>query len=136
MQTKPVLQSLFGVAGTSRSRLQIVLWWEKRRLIYNAVLLLTLIISGLLITLFDSLPPKPAELLDYEAFSAIILIFLANFFYTFGWIVDLASSLFAGHDSPTLGPRLLKIGLVFSVIVAVLPAAGRLMAWFLRLSQG
>jgi hypothetical protein len=55
------------------------------------------------------------------ALSAIFFGIMANIFYTSGWIVEGMLLAIRKHGSETIGPRLFKLGLVFSLVLAPLP---------------
>jgi len=58
---------------------------------------------------------------------------LANFFYTGGWITELAFNAWWGNDPPRIGPILFRQGLIFAVGVTLLPVALAALGWGARL---
>jgi hypothetical protein len=116
------------------SWLEIIEWWESRRVFYNLVLVLVGMAGVFLMLLCGVL----AELLVGEAigipdgpilvpFGAIAFGFLANVFYTGGWIAELLLSKFK-HDRNTnvFGVRAFRLGVKFSIFITLFPA---LLAW-------
>jgi len=87
----------------------------------------------ILVMVAGSAAVKPG--VDFEEplvmlFGPFIYAFLANFFYTLGWIVDI--TFFRG----TPRPRLYKAGLVFSVVLTALPGLWAVVAWLITVHTG
>jgi len=104
------------------SRWSIIVWWEKRRLAYNAIVGGVGLICLMLFLVVMSSPKMTAPGEDaVEPFAVMLAPIAANFCYTAGWIFELAVSLLGEENSRKLGPTLLKVGLVFSLIVVAIP---------------
>jgi hypothetical protein len=106
--------------GPARS----VLWWEFRRIPVNLLIavygVLALVIFYVAITTSGKLPPGDDAV---EPIAIIAAPFVFNLCYTLGWLVEApARSLYPGL-SPRFGPRLLMLGLGFSLCVITVPAA-------------
>ena len=99
---------------------QVIRWWELRRVLYNAVLLVigAAAMFGTL-WLIDKLNP------DADIGTPMLGVFLyaliANFCYTMGWIIELVAR---GRDpvaARQLGQRMFQVGMVFSCVMTSLP---------------
>ena len=102
---------------TERKWYHVILWWELRRILYNIILLL----SGILGILCLTLVVNGAG--DFISGLTIIgFVFTANFFYTFGWIVELFIRLFNKHKANLFGIKLFKIGFIIAICSGFLPA--------------
>ncbi|MFT5253897.1 MAG: hypothetical protein ACI87N_002950 [Flavobacteriales bacterium] len=113
---KKLLNKIFSHKLTDRNWYHVIGWWEIRRFVFNAVLLLFGLIS-LLIFLF---------VLKFDAniihpFTPIAFGLLANFFYTFGWVTELLIRLFSKSKATSFGIKSFKIGLVISIVLTFLP---------------
>jgi hypothetical protein len=103
-----------------RGPLDVIWWWERRRLTYN----LTVGAAGLLslITMVTLSPAPPSVMRDFGfLLGAGIYGVLANGCYTLGWVVDLAFRRLLGIRAPDVAPVLLRYGFVFSVGLSLLP---------------
>ncbi len=103
-----------------RSVLQIILWWELRRILYNLVVgftgLLGLVLSDFAIIKFI------IENGDDPPGIGPVTVFLMNVSYTAGWVVEVTFRR-AHDDTPAwVGPLLFKIGLVFSMVLVLMPS--------------
>jgi hypothetical protein len=61
---------------------------------------------------------------------------LANVAYTGGWVVELLVRLIRRDRYPHLGPMLLKLGLVFTLVVVLLPPVASGAALLARCATG
>ncbi|MGB7729613.1 MAG: hypothetical protein WBL50_16405 [Candidatus Acidiferrum sp.] len=109
------------------------MWWESRRFRFNLYVGIVGVASWLLVLIAGSAAVKPG--VDFEETIAmligpIVYGFLANFFYTLGWIVDTTS-----YDG-TPRTRLYKAGIVFSVVLTTLPGVWAVVAWCITLITG
>ena len=122
---------LFAVPPGERSVSDVIFWWERRRFIYNALVLgigfSSLIALYLLMSASGAL--KNGEDLE-EPLAILAAPFLINICYTGGWIAELACRLVIRGDSETMrkmrrdiGPTLLALGLIFSGFVILFPTA-------------
>jgi hypothetical protein len=103
-----------------RSFWAILWWWERRRLSYN-LFLATIAIPAflLLIVLVLLLPSGDGDLGDPLLAVFAIPVF-ANICYTAGWLVEGVLLLRAPKDPD--GPTLMRAGLAFSAVVALVPS--------------
>jgi len=105
------IDSVWGIIG----------WWERRRVPYNLFLVAVGLPSLLLFywTMTASGVVAPGE--DaVEPLAVIAAPVLANVAYTFGWIVE-GIGRNRSWVSPS-GPRLMRMGLWFSLFVMLFPA--------------
>jgi len=114
---------MFSVPGEPRSLLGIIGWWELRRIPYNIIVgsvgVCSLVLFFVFITHCDVLEPgEDAE----EPIVIILAPFLINVCYTGGWFVEIVSRFILRERVERLGPLLLKLGLGFSLLVALLPS--------------
>jgi len=109
-----------------------VAWWEARRIVFNAAVLVAGIVTIIVIELIGDHYAHPGE--DVEEPVAIIFGVIAygigaDVAYTIGWISELLWS--GGDTSRTeqVRPRVFTIGLLFSVGLTLLPAVLIPLAW-------
>lgn len=105
------MSKIFGIKKLERTRFQIILWWEIRRIIFNIFLLL-IIFGGLKII---GLNVSEVEMGNGDYFVFLILIgflFILNILYTFGWISELFRK-----RSLTFAPKLFKNIILLSVLL-------------------
>ena len=113
------LANLLSVKNEQRSSFDILLWWELRRIPFNAILIITLIIGlkVLGIHFFEM------EMGDGEYFIFLMLvgfIVLCNIAFSFGWFIEMLRD-----RNSTYAPKAFKLAILLSVsgiavIVAVL----------------
>jgi len=116
-------RDLFARNRDANSFKRIFFWWEKRRLHYNMILLVVGICSYLVYWhLFDLYAPDPADDGMFPGLGIIVCGFVANVLYTLGWVVESALLLASSRRGlPFFGRLFYIIGLVFSVLLAMLP---------------
>jgi hypothetical protein len=102
-----------------------IVWWEIRRVPYNAVLAILGVITISAVLRIGSHFVVPGE--DVEEplgliVGAVLYGFAANVFYTLGWISEL---LWSGGDTSRTEPFrkcVFSLGLIVSCVVTLLPA--------------
>lgn len=99
----------------ARSAWSVVGWWESRRLVYNAAVGATGVVTLAVAAALGD-PPIAALL-----FVPIVYGVMANVCYTLGWIADLALRRWLGPRAESVGPVLLRYGFVFSIGLTLLP---------------
>jgi len=101
-----------------RSNKEIIRWWETRRTVYNAIML----VAGL-ITIILAVSLGEISLPDTINALPPVLIFAisANLFYTLGWIVEITCARFISNKEvlQKTGPVLFIAGLSLSVLFTV-----------------
>jgi len=102
-----------------RGPLQVIGWWERRRLMYNvsvgAAGVLTLAVGAALGVL-----PLPGTM-PGEIMGVILYGLLANVCYSMGPVADLVLRRILGIRAPDVAPVLFRYGFVFSVGLTLLP---------------
>jgi len=121
--TKPWVKTLFEPAKDPSSFPNIVKWWELRRIAFNVLVGAVGIVSFIVnLWLWTTYIQKPNEDDGFgPVVPAIVFGILANFFYTSGWIVEGLALAIRKRGSPEIGPRLFKLGLGSSLVLASLP---------------
>lgn len=111
-----------------------IIWWEKRRPYFNALLLVAGIVAIAIVELVGDRLVKPGEDIE-EPFGLIIgavaFAIGANVCYSLRWVTEL---LWSGGDTSkteSLRPRIFRMGVWFSVAVTFLPAVATFFAWSL-----
>lgn len=111
----------------------IVAWWEKRRLAYNVAVGGAGLFSIGVGLVVGMLPPDPGWIQGPPLPVVLVFGVMANLCYLFGPAAEiLVEKLWGGRVLPT-GPALYRIGLTFSVGLALLPTLLVLMAWVARI---
>ncbi len=117
------LHWLFAPVSNEASKRDIWLWWEKRRLIYN----LLVIITGLVCTaacpfflIHSGHLSGGEDLIEPIALIAAVTVgpVIWNCAYCLGPILDIAAF---PQNGRSIGPELLKLGMVFSVLLLSFP---------------
>jgi hypothetical protein len=97
----------------------IVGWWEKRRLFYNVAVgsagLVTMIPATAIVSILEG------RLVLEPWIGALIFGVMANVCYCFGPLVEILIAKMWGRTVLPTGPALYRMGLTFSVGLALLP---------------
>lgn len=121
--TTPLLHRLFAAPAGERSAVDVILWWEVRRIAYNAVMAVVGL-AGLLA--FIALINASGELQPgedaVEPLALLAVPIVANICYTAGWVMELTVRA-TGIRSNRTGPQLFAAGMMFSCAVVWIPAA-------------
>src|SRR5882757_4499720 len=101
-----------------------IIWWEKRRIPFNLIVLVAGLASGLVIELIGSQLVDPGE--DVEEplgmlFGVIGYAMAANICYSLGWITELLWSWGDTSCTETLRPKVFRIGVMFAIVLTLLP---------------
>lgn len=120
-------------APARRNVPSILHWWEKRRLPYNLIVGSTGALTTGVVVFFAMIPPLGTPPPGIEILVPIAAFgLMANVCYTFGSIVEMVVHKMWGRDVLPVGPALYRIGLTFSVGLALLPALLILVIWVVR----
>lgn len=121
-------------APARRTAGSIVAWWEKRRLAYNVVVGSAGLVGVTVGTLFASLPPGGLGGLVFPPWQPIVVFgVLANVCYLLGPATELVIERLWGRQILPTGPGLFRMGLTFSVGLALLPALLMMIGWVFRI---
>lgn len=106
---------------------QIIGWWEARRIPYNLIVGIAGIVSIAAVVLSvgvaNAFLETPLQRPDPPLFFfAALYAVAANLGYTGSWVVELITGRFRGVRSGDLAVLSFRLGLVFSVLVTLLPA--------------
>lgn len=124
---------LFPAPARRRSG-QILRWWEARRLSYNLIVGSAGGLSLGLVTVISLLPPHPLGMRLFFPWPAVIAFgVLANLCYLLGPTVEITAEKLWGSRVLPLGPTLFRMGLTFSVGLALLPTLLALLGWVYRI---
>ena len=111
---------LFPEPTLVRSPVALIRWWESRRLIFNAVVGATGLVTMSVLAIGVFLPMGiPFTELPWGAVIAYGVA--ANVCYSFGWMVESALERWLGRETYGAGPALFRHGLVFSVGLTLFP---------------
>ena len=122
------LQRLLFEPTLVRSPLNIVQWWESRRLSYNLIVGITglgtlVYVNGLELLLGNGmLIPRPGPDGPQQVMAIVAYGVLANLCYTGGWIIENVAERWLKRPVYGLGPALFRHGLVFSIGLTLIPA--------------
>ena len=106
-------------------------WWEKRRLAYNAFVGVAGMVTVGTAALVTALPPFS----DFNPipWAGVILFGVgANVFYTLGPILESLVEKIWGRQLMPIGPTLYRMGLTFSVGLALFPSLILIIAWIIN----
>jgi hypothetical protein len=122
----------FNPVDSPRSGLDVLAWWEKRRLAYNVSVGAAGLVSLGAVFGFGALPPHPA-LVIVPPPAIVAYGLLANFFYSGGSVLDwVVRKRWGDHYAP-VGPALFRYGFAFSVGLTLLPVPMAALSWVVRL---
>ena len=128
-----IFKKLFSVSNSERPWYSVILWWELRRIPYNFIVGICGFLSLLLMGISGNIPPKPSfEEQDFEPLSIIIFAFLANIFYTGGWISEFIARKLWKEKAESFGPIAFSLGVIFSIFLAFLPGIASFLSWIIR----
>jgi|SRR5579862_2380981 len=112
-----------------------IAWWEIRRIPFNLAVLAAGITSWLVIDRIGSRMDLPGAG-GMQAFGMLVGVIAyaiaANIFYSLGWIVELLWSNGDKTRIESLRPKAFRLGLIFSVLLTLLPAVLLPLAWAIR----
>jgi hypothetical protein len=107
-------------APAPRSAGAILRWWEARRLPYNLIVGSAGLVTVGMVRIVSWLPGVSEGFPPWEPIVAFGL--LANVFYLLGPAVEIALHKLWGRRLLPVGPALFRMGLTFSVGLALLPS--------------
>lgn len=113
-------------------------WWEKRRVAYNLWVGSAGAFTVTACTLLSFLPPRPPGEIPFHLIWQPIVIFgvLANVCYTSGAVLETLAEKLFGRQLLPIGPSLYRMGLTFSVGLALFPTLLVIISWIFRIVTG
>jgi hypothetical protein len=115
-------------APAPRRPLAILRWWERRRLAFNLAVGTAGLVSVVTVSVIQMLPPFSSP--TAVPLGPIVLFgVMANVCYLLGPAVELGVGAIWGRAVLPTGPALYRMGLTFSVGLALLPTLVSVMAW-------
>jgi hypothetical protein len=113
--------------------MDIMHWWESRRIRFNIWVGIVGVVTWLLVMIAGSAAVKSG--VDFEEplamiFGPIVYGILANICFTLGWIVDTVA--YRGNPRTNL----YRGGLAFSIVLTSLPGAWAVTAWIISVATG
>jgi len=118
------LDKLLDVYFEDRSIVQIIFWWELRRILYNLIVLLYGIICLIVMSAIVNVP-QGEDLVDPLMIIGIGI--LCNLGYSLGWLTEIFR-----RKSNTYGPKMFKIGLTLTLFFVTTPLAIHIVLWIFR----
>ena len=113
---KRIFNILFSHRLDDRKWYHVIGWWEIRRIAFNAIILFSGLIS---LICFHFVVVGAGDFI--HPMTPILFGFMANFFYTSGWVAELFLRLFNGINTNKIAIRLFKFGLTLTIIGTFLP---------------
>ncbi len=109
-------------------------WWERRRIAYNAWVGAAGTFTLVACTAISMLPPHPLGPPPLAVLWPLVAIFavMANVCYTSGAVLETLAEKLWGRQVLPIGPSLYRMGLTFSVGLALFPTLLMIIAWILR----
>ena len=113
----------------------IVRWWESRRLAYNVFVGGAGLLSLGAIKLITLLPPGlPGPRVPWLA--VVVFGVMANVCFLLGPAIEIALQKLWGEKLLPVGPALFRMGLTFSVGLALFPTLLYMIAWVVQVVSG
>lgn len=119
-------------APAKRDVPSILSWWEKRRLPYNLMVGAAGLLSTGVVLFFAAIPPFGSALSIQIVVPIAAFGVMANVCYTLGSVIEILVHKIWGPDVLPVGPSLYRIGLTFSVGLALFPALLIVIIWVIR----
>ena len=130
---------LFSRSVEATGALAIIKWWEFRRIPFNLIVGATGVVTWLVIAAaaYMATPAVGAEPDDFpESFGVIFGVIaygiLANVCFTGGWVAEIVAKRIWEKEIGAIAQITFFLGLVFSVLLTLLPGALFLGMWVLR----
>jgi hypothetical protein len=112
----------------------IVKWWEKRRLAYNVAVGSAGVLSLATTFALLALPPNGQLVSSFEWLPGVVVFgVMANVCYLFGPTIEVLVHKIWGRQLLPTGPALYRVGLTFSVGLALFPALISMFLWVARI---
>lgn len=109
---------------TCHTPMQVIGWWEARRGGYNLAVGATGLFTLTAVHLIARIPPASIPIpWEPTVFIPLVYGFLANVFYTGGWMAELWIRNTLGREMEPVGPTLFRYGFAFSIGLTLFPVA-------------
>jgi hypothetical protein len=109
---------------TCRTPVEVIGWWESRRLTYNAAVGTAGLFTLAAVHIIARIPPFAEPIpIEPTIFIPIVYGILANVFYTGGWVAELWIRNTLGRGMEPVGPTMFRYGFAFSIGLTLLPVA-------------
>ncbi len=125
----------FRSSSVVESPLDVVRWWESRRLAYNGAVGLTGLTTMVIANVIALIGPGGGLFGPPPVLIALYAV-LANLFYTGGWITELLLRRVFGARTPVVGSALFRYGFAFSVGLTLLPTTAAVLDLAVRVLKG
>lgn len=109
----------FEIPDDERDGGSVIVWWEKRRLAYNLLVLGCGLMSTAAVLLATS---HPLSIIGNIFVGILIYGTVANVCYTWGWITELITKAVFKDKAQYFGPMALGLGTAFSMLLTLVPA--------------
>ena len=118
---------------------EVIGWWERRRLVFNAAVGVTGVVSIGVITALSAIGPHSQSAMGPPLMLVLVYGVAANILYTGGWIAELLLRPVFERSTGTVGATIFRYGLAFSVGLTALPIGlgvfsfvGRVAEWLFK----
>ncbi|HSM06007.1 MAG TPA: hypothetical protein VK858_15425 [Longimicrobiales bacterium] len=115
-------------APAPREPMAILRWWERRRVPYNVAVGAAGMFSLTVVSVVQALPPFSSPVVPPLG-GILVFGILANVCYCLGPLTELAAGAIWGRTVLPTGPTLYRMGLTFSVGLALLPTLIVMIMW-------
>ena len=119
-ETTVLRRFFFREASLAESPGDVVGWWEKRRLAFNAAVGVTGLGTLVAINALSLIGPSAHTVIP-PAIAILVYGGLANVMYTGGWVAELLLRPLFGRKTPVVGAAMFRYGFAFSIGVTLLP---------------
>ena len=119
---------LFPAPAEVRSTASIFRWWESRRLTFNVIIGAAGLVTLAATNLIALLPPLSMHMGVFLP-GIVLYGFLANVFYSLGFVTEAVMQRAWHDETPRVGPALFRQGLIFSVGLTLFPIALMGIGW-------
>lgn len=110
-------------APARRSPLAILKWWEKRRFAYNVIVGTAGVVSLSAITLAAMISGNGSLFFaNFPWIGVVVFGVMANFCYSAGALIEMSIDSLSKKEILPTGPGLYRMGLTFSVGLALFPS--------------
>lgn len=122
-------------APAPRHTRAILGWWERRRLGYNLAVGATGVVSLVITRLLLALPPHAPTHVGPLWPPVLVFGVLANVCYFLGPTVEILIEKLWGRRVLPTGPTLFRMGLTYSIGLALLPILLATLSWLFRIAH-